>query len=110
MGRQDVGGVESVGTVELLVDSVQDLFYSFLFCLCVVGIFFFLFFGKEECLPPCKPLPLESSESLGVFLYNSGWVSSWILCSVDGCSGLVDVSGHEVSLVMGCNGRPPRYF
>jgi len=82
MGRQDVGGVESVGTVKLLVDSVQDMLYSFLFCLHVAGVFFFLFFGEEECLLPCKPLPLELSKSLVVFFVRFwvGFFLDFVVC------------------------------
>jgi len=40
-GGQGVGGVEAVGTVELLVDGVEELAYAFLFCCLVVGVFFF---------------------------------------------------------------------
>jgi len=73
----------------------------------VAGIFFFLFFGEEECLLPCKPLPWSWLNHWGCFWCNSEWASSLTLYSVDGCSGLVDRSGHRVSLVMGCNGSPP---
>jgi len=77
-----MGGVEAIGTVELLVDSVEELAYTFLFCCLVVGIFFFLFFGEEERLPPCEPLPLESAEPSGAFLaqFWLGFFFDFVFC------------------------------
>jgi len=60
--------VETIGTVELLVDGVEELAYAFLLCCLVAGIFFFLVFGEEERLPPREPLSLESAKPLGAFL------------------------------------------
>jgi len=67
-GGQGVGRVETVGTVELLVDGVEELVYAFLLGCLVAGVFFFLFFGEEERLPPREPLSLESAEPSGAFL------------------------------------------
>jgi len=63
-----VGRVEAIGMVELLIDSVEEIAYTFLFCCLVVDAIFFLFFEEDECLPLCKPLPLESAKTLVAFL------------------------------------------
>jgi len=58
MGGQGTGGMEAIGAVKLFVNCIKEMSYAFLFSCHVVGGFFFLFFGEEECLPFCKPLHL----------------------------------------------------
>jgi len=81
-GGQGGGGVKAIGTVELLVDGVEELAYAFLLCCLVAGDFFFLFFGEEECLPPCEPLSLESAEPSGAFLaqFWLGFCFDFVFC------------------------------